>query len=165
MFGGLKNFKPRHYIYQGFDGNREFREHVQTLVDYEESKQKRLDKKVKGSKGDKEYKKVLRSALKLIEAAEEVKDMQQEMQAAVRNIRTQYAKIKKAHDENDFLQESEYIQLDLLELQEMLIKAGYLSPEERVINDDLQQGALGMDAAVEVFYNMVLSNHPEALSP
>ena len=47
----------------------------------------------------------------------------------------------------------------------MLIKAGYLSPEERVINDDLQQGALGMDAAVEVFYNMVLSSHPEALSP
>lgn len=47
----------------------------------------------------------------------------------------------------------------------MLIKAGYLSPEERVVNDDLQQGALGMDAAVEVFYNMVLSSHPEALSP
>ena len=47
----------------------------------------------------------------------------------------------------------------------MLIKAGYLSPEERVISDDLSQGALGMDAAVEVFYNMVLSSHPEALSP
>jgi len=24
MFGGQKNFYPRHYIYQGFDGNKEF---------------------------------------------------------------------------------------------------------------------------------------------
>ena len=61
------------------------------------------------SKGSKEYKEVLKAALKLIDAAEEVKDMQQEMQAAVRNIRKQYAKIKQAHDENEFLQESEYI--------------------------------------------------------
>ena len=96
-----------------------------------------MQKKISKSKGSSEYKTVLKSALQLIEAAEEVKDMQQEMQAAVRNIRRQYAKIKEAHDENEFLRESEYIQLDLLELQEMLIKAGYLSPEERVINDDL----------------------------
>ena len=52
------------------------------------------------------------------------------MEAAVRNVRSQYQKLKAAHDEHSFLQEHKYIHLDLLELQEMLIKAGYLQPDE-----------------------------------
>ena len=71
---------------------------METLVDYETTKQEQMQKKILKSKGSNEYKTVLKSALQLIEAAEEVKDMQQEMQAAVRNIRKQYAKIKEAHD-------------------------------------------------------------------
>jgi len=47
----------------------------------------------------------------------------------------------------------------------MLIKAGYLQPEETFINNDVSIGALGMDAAVEVFYDLVLNYHPNALSP
>jgi len=35
MFGGLKNYVPRHYIYQGFSGSEEFKEHVKTLIEYE----------------------------------------------------------------------------------------------------------------------------------
>lgn len=35
-----------------------------------------MEKKLKNSKGSKEYKQVLKAALKLIDAAEEVKDMQ-----------------------------------------------------------------------------------------
>lgn len=54
---------------------------------------------------------------------------------------------------------------DLLELQEMLIKAGYLHPDEQMVNEDVQVGALGMDSAVEVFYDLVLNYHPEVLSP
>ena len=53
----------------------------------------------------------------------------------------------------------------MLELQELLIKAGYLQPDEQVVNEQVQVGALGMDAAVEVFYDLVLNYHPEALSP
>jgi len=52
------------------------------------------------------------------------------MESAVRNVRAQYSKLKKAHDEHEFLQENPYVNLDLMELQEMLIKAGYLSPDE-----------------------------------
>jgi len=33
-------------------------------------------------------------------------------------------------DKHAFLQENEYIRYDLLELQEMLVKGGYLDPEE-----------------------------------
>ena len=66
MFGGLKGFKPRHYIYQGFDGDREFREHVETLVEYQESKQQAIESKLTQASGSKEYKEVLKSALQLI---------------------------------------------------------------------------------------------------
>ena len=165
QFGGLKGLAPRHYIYQGFDGDKEFRQHVETLQEYEDSKRLQRDNKLNAVGGSKDFKFVMESALQLIEAAEEVKDMQQEMQAAVRNVRDQYARLKEAHDKHEFLQDNEYIQLDLLELQEMLIKAGYLSPEEKSLSNELSRGALGMDAAVEVFYNVILNNHPESISP
>ena len=53
----------------------------------------------------------------------------------------------------------------------MLIKAGYLNPDERKVGDqawevfDDSMGTLSMDAASEVFYNLVLNHHPEMLSP
>ncbi len=80
----------------------------------------------KTSAGSKELAQIKRSASLLIDAAKDVKNMQQEMEAAVRNVRQQYEKMKNAHDEHEFLQEHRYINLDLLELQELLIKAGYL---------------------------------------
>lgn len=56
----------------------------------------------------------------------------------------------------------------MLELQELLIKAGYLHPDEQPLKDVEHVGhvgTLGMDAAVEVFYDMVLNFYPNALSP
>ena len=44
--------------------------------------------------------------------------------------------MKQAHDKHEFLKENKYIHLDLLELQEMLIKAGYLMPDEKPIADN-----------------------------
>lgn len=38
--------------------------------------------------------------------------------------------MQEAIDKHAFLQENEYIKYDLLELQEMLVKGGYLEPEE-----------------------------------
>ena len=105
-----------------------------------------------------------RAAQRLIEAAEDVKDMQQEMEAAVRNVRDQYRKLQEAHDEHEFLQENKYVHFDLMELQELLIKAGYMQPDEKESNEKMV-GTLGMDAAVEAFYDLVFNYHPEALSP
>ena len=45
------------------------------------------------------------------------------------------------------------------------MKAGYLQPDEKVVNKNFTTGVLGMDAAVEVFYDLVLNYHPDALSP
>jgi len=46
-----------------------------------------------------------------------------------------------------------------------LLKAGYILPDEQIISSDMQIGTLGMDAAVEVFYDLVLNFYPNALSP
>ena len=37
VFGGMKGFVPRHYIYRGFENDEEFREHLQTLIDWKTS--------------------------------------------------------------------------------------------------------------------------------
>ena len=34
VYGGMKNFVPRHYIYQGYEENAEFKEHMQTLMEW-----------------------------------------------------------------------------------------------------------------------------------
>ena len=60
---------------------------METLQEYEDSKRLQRDNKLNAVGGSKDFKFVMESALQLIEAAEEVKDMQQEMQAAVRNVR------------------------------------------------------------------------------
>ena len=46
MFGGLKNYVPRHYIYQGFSGSDEFKGHVSTLLEYQEDMKAGLTKKI-----------------------------------------------------------------------------------------------------------------------
>lgn len=38
--------------------------------------------------------------------------------------------MQEAMDKHSFLQENEYIRYDVLELQEMLVKGGYLDPDE-----------------------------------
>ena len=35
VYGGMKNFVPRHYIYRGFEENEEFKEHMQTLLEWQ----------------------------------------------------------------------------------------------------------------------------------
>lgn len=66
----------------------------------------------------------------LIEASLEVKEVQKDLQATIDNVRSQYFKMLEASDKYAFLQENEYIRYDLLELQERLVRAGYLTHEE-----------------------------------
>ena len=73
----------------------------------------------------------LQDAMKeVIDAAVEVKELQKDLQATIENVRTQYFKMLEASDKHAFLQENEYIKYDLLELQEMLVKGGYMGPDE-----------------------------------
>lgn len=52
----------------------------------------------------------------------------------------------------------------MLELQELLVKGGYMGPEEALLGaaDNMEQR---MDRASNVFYDLVLNQSPELLSP
>ena len=53
---------------------------------------------------------------------------------------------------------------DMLELQEMLVKGGYLDPHEALVgqHDSLERK---MERASTVFYELALNFNPELLSP
>lgn len=38
MFGGKKNLAERHYVYKGFQSDKEFEFHLQTLLQWNEMK-------------------------------------------------------------------------------------------------------------------------------
>lgn len=46
-------------------------------------------------------------------------------------MRQQYFKMDEATDKHNFLLENPYIKYDILELQEMLVDAGYMDPSEK----------------------------------
>ena len=53
---------------------------------------------------------------------------------------------------------------DILELQELLVKGGYLNPEEALEGAD-ESIDVQMQRASEVFHDIVLQHSPELLSP
>ena len=61
--------------------------------------------------------------------------------------------------------ENKYIHYELMELQELLITGGYLQPDEAVVDTGAEVGSLGMEAASEAFYDLVMDYPPELLSP
>lgn len=98
-------------------------------------------------------------------AAKNVKELQKDFQASIDNIRQQYFLMLEAADKHSFIKENEYIKYDLLELQEMLVKGGYLEPAEA--SQHLAQEAFEdrMTRAADVFYDYVLNYAPELVSP
>lgn len=74
--------------------------------------------------------------------------------------------MSEAADKHTFLQENQYIKYDLLELQELLVKGGYLEPEEASASILSQEPFdQRMQRAADVFYDYVVNYAPELLSP
>ena len=75
--------------------------------------------------------------------------------------------MSEATDKNAFLIENEYIKYDLLELEEMLVKGGYLEPEEAFGHKVMSKEPVDqrMQRAADVFYDYVVNYAPELLSP
>jgi hypothetical protein len=71
----------------------------------------------------------------LINASKEVHNLQVEQQAAIDALRTQYFKLLAAQNKHEFLAENKYLMYDMLELQELLVKGGYLDPKEALLGD------------------------------
>jgi hypothetical protein len=70
-----------------------------------------------------------------------------------------------ASDKYQFLQDNKYIKFDLLELQEMLVKGGFLDPEEASKQLANESFDIKMERAADVFYDYVVNFSPELLSP
>ena len=131
VFGGFKNFAPRHYIFKGFESNDEFALHLQTVANYEEEKDRFMNtNNTLSPKYDEEARAVEEEIMALIDATKELKDIQTNQQAAIDSLRDQYFKLQIAYDEHKFLQDNDYVRLELLELQELLVKGGYINPDE-----------------------------------
>ena len=91
VYGSFLNFVPRHYVFEGFDSNEEFRQHLKTLLEW----------RVQSNEGLKNLEVEPTEAIvdleasmgKLIEAASTVNDMSVNVQASIDSLRQQYFKI------------------------------------------------------------------------
>jgi uncharacterized protein YjgD (DUF1641 family) len=79
-------------------------------------------------------------------------------------LRRQFYKLQEAQDKHEFLQENKYIIYDMLELQELLVRAGYLDPTE-ALEGSQESIDDQMHRASEVFHDMILNHNPDILSP
>lgn len=131
VYGNMTNFEPRHYIYQGYQTSNEFRDHLETLMQFETEQ-----KSVSEDPATAELQKQIAS---LARVAEEVSQVQIDKQSAIDAVRAQYFKLQAAVEQYEFLAESDYVRLNLLELQEMCIKAGYIEPAE-ILYEGQQEG-------------------------
>ena len=87
------------------------------------------------------------------------------MQASIDGLRQQYFKLLEAKDKYKFMEENEYIRLELLELEELLVKGGYVDPDEASIANSEQTYEARMERASKIFYDYVSSYSPEMMSP
>jgi hypothetical protein len=63
------------------------------------------------------------------------------------------------------MDENKFIYYDLLELQELMVRAGYINPEEAEKFTAAQPYEARMDRASQIFYEYVQNYAPELISP
>ena len=74
--------------------------------------------------------------------------------------------MNEATDKHAFLQENNYIRYDILELQELLVKGGYMEPSEAAASAlSSETFEDRMRRASDVFYDYVVNYAPELMSP
>lgn len=102
---------------------------------------------------------------RVIEQAIELKEFQKDNAAAIDALRKQYGLLLEAHNQHEFLAENPYIRTAFLELQELMVKGGYLNPEEANKNLAAVPFNERMEAASQIFYELSSDYAPESLSP
>lgn len=79
-------------------------------------------------------------------------------------MRQQIFKLQEASDKYAWMQENKFIHFELLELQELLVKAGYIKPEEAEKFSSQQPHEVRMERASTIFYDYVSNFAPELIS-
>jgi hypothetical protein len=93
------------------------------------------------------------------------REKSKEILMAIEQIRTQYFKMLKAVDKHSFLLRNQNIKYELLEIEEMLIKAGFIEPQDFKKDDETKSFTERMDSAAKVFYEFMGEYNPGILSP
>lgn len=88
--------------------------------------------------------------------------MQIGQQASIDSLRTQYFKLLEAQDKHRFIEDNKYVVYDMLELQELLVKAGYLGHDEQ---DKPATFKYRMERAADIFYDHTNTYNPDLMSP
>lgn len=163
VYGDYKNIIPKNYVFDGFQDSQEFNSYIQTLLDWKDDSKARRNK-MKEEK-DREIVSLERSMNELITTTSRLKTVQADMQASIDSLRQQYFKLQEAKDKYQFLDENKYIRLEMLELEELLVKGGYIDPDEALIAKSDQSFETRMDRASKIFYEYVSAYSPEMMSP
>jgi hypothetical protein len=168
IFGERSGKTEKWHVYSGFKDNKEFYKHVETLLAWktEEKFIKDAEMEAQSIKDDtkSEYLEVVEIMKNIINASKEAKNIQKEMFEAINEVRNQYTTMSEAFDEIDFLKDHPYIKYDLLELQEKLVNAGIMHPDEATGKTQLSKMSLSdkMNRAQEVFYELTQDYFPDA---
>lgn len=112
-------------------------------------------------------KSVVQSMYRISQINNEQLEMQSDLANAIEQIRYQYLKIASKIEEEEFLFENFYIARDVLKLEEILVEAGLLRPEEAKKKFDLIDDPMDkrIDRATGIFYDIVQDYYPELVSP
>ena len=165
---GLKNGQTSNWlVYSGFKDSKEFYSHVETLLNWKTDEEYIIEAEKEASKikdeNKHEYLEIVQIMGNIVSAVRETKEIQKEMAEAIEAVRSQYSKMSAAFDSNEVLQENPYIKYDLLELQERLVEAGLMHPDEATGRHSLEDMpfATKMNRATEVFYELTQDYYPE----
>lgn len=135
------NQVDKEHVYSGFQTNKEFQEHIATLIEW----------KLK-PKTSKEA--ILVGIEELAKNIEYLKLEQNNFASAIANINQQYYMLIKAQRENPELTYNDAVVLGLNELQEALVEAGILNPYELDDADNFENLDKLMSRAEKAFNNI-----------
>lgn len=167
IYGDKKGRTERYHVYRGFKDSKEFNSHVETLLSWETEKDqfRKSEKEVQKLEGDTkgEATEILELMTRIIAAGREAKTLQKEFAESIETVRSQYSKMSETFDQLEFLQENKYIKYDLLELEEKMVDAGLLEPDEATGRSPIEEKSLTdrMKRATEVFYDITKDYYPE----
>lgn len=167
ILGDKAGRKSSYDIYRGFENSKEFYTHLETLLNWnsedEAIQAAQQEALTLPEKDQKEVTEILDLMKHILQAGKDIQQYQKEMAESIESVRSQYTQMSEAFDQHKFLQSNKYIKLDLLKLQDQMVKAGLMDPYETIGTVPIEGLSLTerMGRATEIFYDLTKDYYPE----
>lgn len=142
----------KHHIYSGFQDSEEFKNHLNTLLEWK-------------ARGKQDPEPILQDIAKFTETIHDLKYLQKNFASAIANITEQYYLLVSAQQTYDFLKNNDAVTLGLNHLQEVLVKAGVLNPYELEDAENFENLEKLMQRAEKTFTSIVNEYFPYLTIP